>query len=136
MKSFNKGNTKKKQYWKDSHTQSVGEKRIEKYLRDKNIFFISEARLSDNINPKTGQVLIFDFYLPKYNIMIEYQGQQHEEYTPKFHGPAKLKKFEKQQYKDQIKKEYCLAKGYKLIEIFWKDWDKMEQLLDKNIKIK
>lgn len=137
MKSRNKGNTvKSRNYWKDSHNQSVGERRIEEYLRKSKIFFISEARLSDCINPKTGQVLIFDFYLPQHRVMIEYNGTQHEEYTPKFHGPKKLQRFEKQQYKDQVKRDYCIDKGLKLIELFWKDWENMENILNKNLKIK
>ena len=58
------------------------------------------------INPKTNYPLRFDFYLPDYNLCIEYQGAQH--YIPFSFNTTKdqtifEKNFEYQQYKDDIK---------------------------------
>jgi hypothetical protein len=126
---------RKKVFLKEIHTPSIGEIRIAKWLKDNKITNIPEAIFSDCVNPKTGQNLIFDFYVPVLNICIEYQGSQHTEYTKKFHGPKRLQKFEKQVAKDEIKKKFCKAKGFKLLEIFYTDWENIEKILeDKLIK--
>lgn len=142
-KSYNRGNTKKKahkdinpKYWQHSHTQSIGEKRIQEYLNKHRIFHLTEARFNDLINPETNQNLMMDFWLPNQNLVIEYSGTQHTEYTKKFHGDRKLEKFEKQKIKDAIKKEYCLTKGIKLLVLTYENWDELENIIGKNIKIK
>lgn len=129
-KSYNKGNTKKYYIQND---KSVGEERIETYLNQNRIFHLMYARFNDCINPLTGQNLIFDFYLPLQNTIIEYDGSQHDEYTPKFHGSKKSGKFEKQQAKDIIKNKYCETKGFKLIRIKYSQWDKIEDILAKEL---
>ena len=48
--------------------------------------------------------LPFDFYLPEYNICIEYQGQQHY-YPVEIFGGKNA--FESQVLRDNIKREYC-----------------------------
>ncbi len=60
--------------------------------------------------------LRFDFYIPKYKILIEVQGRQHYEYVPHFHKNNKIN-FLNQQKRDQIKRNFCEESGYQLIEI-------------------
>jgi hypothetical protein len=57
------------------------------------------------------KLLPFDFYLPKINTCIEYDGRQH--YEPVF-GEEKLKRT---QASDQAKNVYCEEKGINLIRI-------------------
>jgi hypothetical protein len=60
----------------------------------------------------------YDFYLPKHNIIIEYNGMQH--YKPiKFFGGQKG--FDYLKERDNIKKEYCQNQNIKLIIISYKD---------------
>ena len=54
-----------------------------------------------------------DFYLPQYNIAIEYQGNIHFEYNEKIH--KKDSDFESQQERDQRKNELCKINGIRLI---------------------
>jgi len=129
-KSYNKGNTKK--YW-ISNEKSIGEERIESFLNKNRIFHLMYARFNDCINPLTGQNLIFDFYLPLQNTIIEYDGSQHDEYTPKFHGSKKSGKFEKQQAKDLVKDEYCKNKKFNLIRIKYAQWNEIEDILTKEV---
>jgi hypothetical protein len=92
--------------------ESKGEKQINTYLTTKNIRLIRQHRFNDcrDIKP-----LPFDFYLPEYNICIEYDGEQH--FTPlKMWGG--VKSFEKLQKRDLIKTTYCLDKNIRLIIIF------------------
>ncbi len=54
-----------------------------------------------------------DFYLPKYNIAIEYQGRQHFEQIEKFHKNET--EFKTQTNRDEVKKILCEKNGIKLI---------------------
>ena len=58
--------------------ESMGEKKIRLFLENNNIKYIQQKFLQ---NSKQR----FDFYLPKYNLAIQYNGKQHYEYIPFFH---------------------------------------------------
>lgn len=63
--------------------------------------------------------LEFDFYFPKYNLLIEMQGEQHF-FPVDFAGKGKIwaeKQFEKNQIRDEIKRNYCRVNNYSLLEI-------------------
>lgn len=91
--------------------ESKGEKAVSFWLDKMNILYEPQKRFPDckDIKP-----LPFDFYLPEYNICIEYQGQQHYESIEYFGGKSK---FESQIKKDNIKKEYCQQNNIFLFEI-------------------
>lgn len=112
--------------------QSKSEKYIKNWFINNNIKFETQKRFTDcrDKNP-----LPFDFYLPDYNLCIEFQGQQHFEphmfislYKSKEKG---MEKFEQQKYRDQIKQDYCKVNNIKLIEITYKDniEEKLKDLL-------
>lgn len=107
--------------------RSKGEERIEKYLTDNNIQFEHQKRFSDlrNILP-----LSYDFYLPEYNTLIEYQGQFHDGSTSMV---DKNKYFDKQQKNDKLKRDYASNNGYNLLEIWYYDFDNTENIIDKFI---
>ena len=94
--------------------RSIGEKDIEKYLHNQNIIFVPQYIFDDcrNIRP-----LPFDFYLPDYNMCIEYDGIQHFEPVDAFGGQESLKK---QQLNDEIKTQYCKNHNIKLLRINYK----------------
>lgn len=106
---------------------SKGEDEIEKYLIKNNIEYINQHVFVDCINPKTSKKLPFDFYLPKHNILIEYQGEQHYKKTGHFERNAGG--FEGVQYRDNIKKKYCQNKEIKFIEISYKDFNNIAKIL-------
>ena len=58
--------------------------------------------------------LRFDFYLPDYNICIEFDGKQHYELHMFFGGE---KEFTKRQIRDQIKTDFCLKNNIELNRI-------------------
>ncbi|MEN6290519.1 MAG: hypothetical protein ABFD07_00680, partial [Methanobacterium sp.] len=91
--------------------ESKGEKVIRELLLGYNIKFKPQHRFKDcrDIRP-----LPFDFYLPDYNICIEFHGQQH--YNPINYWGGR-KGFEKQTKRDLIKKNYCKNNNIKLIVI-------------------
>lgn len=84
---------------------------VAQILENNNIQYVPQYRFDDC---KYKGQLSFDFYLPEYNICIEYQGKQH--YVPiEYFGGQK--NFETQIHRDNIKKEYCNKNNILLIDI-------------------
>ena len=88
---------------------SIGEEKIKSFLNKKNIKFIQQKRFFFIKNKK---MLPVDFYLPNYNIVIEFQGRQHFEEVKFFKNNLSYQK-----YNDKIKKENCLKNGIIFVEI-------------------
>jgi len=95
--------------------KSKGEKAIHKFLMGSLVKFIPQKKFNDCLNVKH---LSFDFYLPDYNMCIEYDGKQHFEPVNRFGG---LNGFEKTKKNDKIKTDYCFKKDIKLIRIAYTD---------------
>jgi hypothetical protein len=111
---------------------SKGEDEIEKYLIKNDIEYLREYRFNDCVNPKTNRKLPFDFYLPKNNLLIEYQGEQHfkkmGDYFENKNGGLKSR-----QERDLIKNQYCLNKNIKLLEISYLDFNNINKILKEKI---
>lgn len=90
---------------------SKGEKLIKKFLLENKIKHIPQKRFKDC---KYLLPLPFDFYLPDYNICIEYNGRQHYESIKSWGGDIE---FKKRQFKDKIKMDYCINKNIQLLII-------------------
>lgn len=112
------------------NNSSKGVGRIRKYLVDKDIKFEVEKIFKDCKNPKTNNNLRFDFYIPEYNICIEFDGQQHFKDIPLFGG---AKEFINMRFRDSIKNEYCKNNNINLIRISYKDKN-IEEILNKRLK--
>lgn len=110
---------------------SKGEQRISEYLTKNSIKYIPQKEYNDLLGINNGQ-LSYDFYLPQYNLLIEYQGEQHKKYIPGFHKSKK--DFEKQVEHDKRKKEYAQLNNIKLLEIWYWDYDRIEEILELQLK--
>lgn len=105
------------------YVASKGESKIIKTLRTLNVDFIPQKTFEDC---KDINQLLFDFYLPDYNLLIEYHGKQH--YKPiKFFGGKK--KFAKQQRRDKIKKDYALNNRIHFLEIPYTEKNNIEDIV-------
>lgn len=116
-------------------SSSKGEKRILKWLNDNNILNISQKEY-DGLIGLGGGNLTYDFYLPEYNILIEYQGIQHLEPID-FLGKGKEwaeQQFEKQKEHDRIKREYASNNKITLLEIWYYDFNNIETILNNKLK--
>lgn len=115
---------------------STGEHKIFHYLKSLGVNFIKPYYFDDLIGVG-GRKLSYDFYLPEYNLLIEYQGQQHEkpvEYFGKDYDEAKAN-FEKQQEHDRRKREYANKNNYNLLEIWYYDFKDIEVILSEKLTI-
>ena len=109
--------------------QSKGEARIEKYLLDNKINYTAQMKYDDLVGIKNIP-FSYDFFLPDYNILIEYQGQQHEYAVDWFGGEEK---FIRQQEVDKIKREYAKIHNINLLEIWYYDFKNIEQILESRL---
>lgn len=109
---------------------SKGEKFIAYYLKENNIAFIPQKRFDDC---KDKRALSFDFYLPSFNICIEFDGQQH--FSPDIYfgeSEEKAKEdFERLKRRDNIKNNYCAKNNITLIRIPYWEVNNISVLLDK-----
>ena len=110
--------------------ESHGERFIRNYLDRNNIKYIPQKTFKD-LKDKT--YLSYDFYLPNYNILIEYQGEQHYKVSDYFGGKDKL---ELQQLHDKMKKDYAKNHGYKLLELHYSlnTQEKVNNFLKRRLK--
>lgn len=117
---------------------SKGEERISKYLINKNINYIPQKTF-DGLIGLGGGLLSYDFYLlEKYNLLVEYDGEFHFELIklyknePKELAEARL---EKQKEHDRLKDEYAKNNGIKLLRIPYWEFDNIELILEKELRI-
>lgn len=103
--------------------ESKGEKTIARYLEDHNIYFKTQYRFPDC---KDKRSLPFDFYLPEYNMCIEYDGEQHFKPIGRWKG---AKGFEDIKRRDNIKNSYCKDNGIGLTRIKYTETD-ISSILD------
>ena len=101
-----------------------GEKAIISFLEKYNIEFTKQKTFNDC---KYINVLRFDFYLPKHNIIIEFDGRQHYEPVDYFGGE---KAFKENQIRDNIKTQYCKDNNIKLIRIPYYEFKNVDTILN------
>lgn len=96
-------------------SESKGETKVTEFLNKNNINFIPQKTF-DGCTYK--RKLKFDFYLPEYNMCIEFNGIQHYKANEYFGG---IKAFNEQIKKDNIKYNYCLNNNICLFVIKYDD---------------
>jgi hypothetical protein len=113
---------------------SKGEKRVKEYLDNKGVQFTFQKSYTGLLG-NGGFPLLYDFYIPQLNLLIEYQGQQHE-HPVDFKGRGKEyaeKCFCTQQEHDERKRKYAQSHNINLLEIWYWDYENIEKILDKYI---
>ena len=123
--------------WPQSHlngtgcpncSRSVGELKVERFLKQININFITEYAIPYEGN-KSGKTYI-DFYLPDLNTFIEFNGQQHYIPCERFGGQVQ---FEQQVQRDKYVENYCKEKGINLVIIKYNE--DVNDILNQTIEI-
>jgi hypothetical protein len=110
-------------------SRSKGETRVSEVLNKLNINFNVQKTFEACVNVRK---LEFDFYLPDYNVCIEFDGQQHFKPIKRFGGDVEFKNVKK---RDEIKNKYCLENNIKLIRIPYYDFNNTEEILKKELNI-
>ena len=83
-----------------------------------------------NLRGVNNGILSYDFYLPMYNLFVEFQGEQHKRPIDFFGGEEK---FKVQQEHDKRKREYAKEHNINLLEIWYYDFSNIEEILTKTL---
>ena len=108
---------------------SSGEYNLIIYFLNNNVNYEYQKRFED-CRGIGNKPLSYDFYLPNHNMLIECQGEQHERPIEYFGGEEQ---FIIQQEHDKRKREYAKDNGYRLLEISYKDYNNIDNILTKAI---
>lgn len=108
-----------------SKSESIGEFRIRKFLENYKINFIQEKKFDNCIDKKR---LPFDFYLPDYNLIVEFDGQMH--YYDVGYGNHEMTVRH-----DKIKNKYCDDNNIKLLRIPYWNGNNIEEILTKELNL-
>lgn len=109
--------------------ESEGEANIRRWLLKHDIINFKQDEVTlPNENPRCKrQFLRPDFWLPDYNLFIEYNGEQHYEDVDYFFDDNFT--FEDQQIRDQTLRDYCRKNNIQLLEIPYTEFDKIDEIL-------
>jgi ribosomal protein S18 len=110
---------------------SKGEMKIRKYLENNSLSYSAQHKCNNLLGINNGK-LSYDFYLSAYNLLIEYQGKFHD-------GTADIqndKGFEIQKEHDRRKQKYAFENNIKLLEIWYWDFDNIEEILSRELGVK
>lgn len=100
--------------------ESKGVRKIKILLNDNNINYLTEKTFPTCKFPDTDGSARFDFYLPDYNLLIEYDGEQHfQERDPNFFRDS----LEKRQAHDLFKTQWCKENNIPLIRFSYLEVD-------------
>lgn len=109
---------------KCSKKNSKGERKIIEYCNNNKIIFEKEK-----IFPWSNHKR-YDFYLPQFNLIIEYMGIQHYKEVPHFQ-----KTLQEQQEIDKYKQEIAEKEGINYLIISYWDFNKIEEILAQRLKM-
>lgn len=108
---------------------SHGERIIADYLNDHNIVYEVQKKFD---KCKYKRKLPFDFYLPFYNMCIEFDGKLHYESVKYYEGEEHLIEIQK---KDDIKNKFCLNEGIILLRIPYEEMGHIKNILNNHLKM-
>lgn len=110
--------------------KSKGEEIIKSILEELKIDFISQYKFKDC---KDLLPLPFDFYLPNYNLIIEYDGEQHFDVNRAFNSNEN--KFWETVIHDAIKNAYCEDNNINILRIpFW-EYNNIKEIIKNKLNI-
>lgn len=110
---------------------SNGEYIIQKYLSQYDIYNEIHKEF-DGLTGLGGRNLSYDVYLPNYNLLIEYQGEQHYKHIE---GWITKEEFQKQQIHDNLKRQFAKDNGYELLEIPYTEFHNIETILTNKLQL-
>ena len=118
-----------------THKVSSGELAVETWLQDNNVVYEKQKTFDDLVG-LAGKKYRYDFYLPEYNLCVEYDGQQHFR-TVNFSGSMSEEKLIVNLLDtydhDCLKNQYCEDNGIDLLRISYKDKDRIPEILSSKL---
>ena len=109
-------------------TPTKGEQKIIDYLTLYDINYEFQ-KYYDNLVGINNGLLSYDFYLPEFNLLIEYQGEFHDGKQNAYVA----QNIDRQQEHDRRKRQYAKDQNIKLLEIWYWDFENIEKILAKEL---
>lgn len=106
--------------------ETSGEQRVRKYLESLSTEIVPQKSFGELLGVGGGR-LVYDFYLPEFNLLIEYQGEFHDENIKRERVQRYIKT---QKEHDKRKRDFAKSKSIDLLEIWYWDYDNIEKILD------
>jgi hypothetical protein len=106
-------------------SEPKGETRVKDWLNSKNIKYLQQKVFDGLVGINNGN-LSYDFYLSEYNLLIEYQGNFHD---GSGHNDYTKRNLKRQKEHDRRKREYATINNIKLLEIWYYDFQNIEDIL-------
>lgn len=103
--------------------KSKGEEKIAQILKENNISFERQKTFDTCRFKDTNALAYFDFYLPDYNLLIEYDGKQH--FVTQNQGWDTQEKLQYTQQHDRYKNQWCKDNNISLIRIPYTKYDNL-----------
>lgn len=107
---------------------SLGETKIKEWLENHNVEYKTEFSFKDLVSQK-GKKLRYDFFLPKYNTLIEFDGIQH--YQNSFRLSEEY--YEYRLSLDRQKDNYAKKHNYHLLRIKYTDINNIASILSQEV---
>ena len=104
--------------------ESSGVSKIKQYLKERDINYLVEYIIDDLRSPIYNLPLRFDFYIPKFDIYIEFDGVQHFQ-------DSRKSRLDRIKLYDKVKNEYCERNSLDLLRINYLEEDQIPSILDK-----
>jgi hypothetical protein len=112
----------------------IGERDVINWFNKHRIAFDQYYSFPDLVSPK-GKPLRFDFCTRHVKFLIEFDGEQH--FRPvRFNSISEestVEKFEKVQYYDSLKDQYCIKNNIPLIRISYKEFNDVPEILSEKL---
>lgn len=118
-----KRNSEKITCYRKASKQSKGEKKIADFLIGECVEFKREWYFKGLYNHSKSNLLYFDFFIPKYNLCIEYDGEQH----------YSTKKTENAKMNDYLKNAYCVKNNINFLRIKYTEFNDIENIICQKI---
>ena len=112
--------------------KSLGEQQIIKVLDFYNVDYEQQKKIPNTSLFCNNRYIYVDFYIPKYNLIIEYQGEQHYKPIKWFGG---VTQFEKQKERDNAVRQYCKDNNIKLLEIRYSKNHNVSKIIKKELNL-
>ncbi len=108
--------------WLGGGLSSLGERELGERLRTLFPNLVLYTQL-----PCVGTRLRLDFYINDLKLAFEFDGEQHENYVPHFHGTKR--KFQMAKQRDREKEQWCDVNQIRLIRVNAKYLDSLEEFI-------
>lgn len=111
--------------------KSAGETKIKSILNELNIYFETQKSFETCRFEDTKALAKFDFYLPEYNCLIEYDGEQH--FLSKQSGWSNDIQLAYTKNHDNFKNQWCYQNNIRLIRIPYTDFNQIDKNYIQNL---